>query len=317
VWFVEHLFTTTGVLAGRDPVLARFELWVADWLESVGVADHERLLRRFVIWEVLRPLRAASARRGLSDYQHNAAKVRLKAAQAFLGFLAGRDRPLGECTQADLDAWGGSQSTNRCKAARPFSSWAVAQGLSPALTYPPRIDARDRNVVFGDGEWTLARHLLHADGVDPHDRIAGLLVLLYAQVPSRICRLTADDVTSTDAGVSLRLGATPLRLPPPMAEYLRALLVKRPQTSAGKIAGETQWLFPGHHPGRPTNAMALAKRLRTIGVHPATDRPAALAHLAASMPPVIIADLLGVSPKTAVVWSEAAARTRAVYVAHR
>jgi hypothetical protein len=104
----------------------------------------------------------------LSDYQHNAAKVRLKAAQAFLGFLAGRDRPLGECIQADLDAWGGSQSTNR-SSCTALLLLGCRPGSVSCPHLPAQIDARDRNVVFGDGEWTLARHLLHADGVDPHD----------------------------------------------------------------------------------------------------------------------------------------------------
>ncbi len=93
------------MLAGRDPVLARFELWLADYLDSIDVADHERLLRRHATWEVLRSLRAASARRHLSDNAHNGAKTKLKAARAFLAFLAQRDRTLDGCRQADIDAW--------------------------------------------------------------------------------------------------------------------------------------------------------------------------------------------------------------------
>ena len=61
----------------------------------------------------------------------------------------------------------------------------------------------------------------------------------------------------------------------------------------------------------------LAARLRDLGVRASKDRPAALAHLAATMPAVIVADLLGISAQTAVAWSEAGARTRADYVSHR
>jgi hypothetical protein len=55
------------VLAGRDPVLARFELWVADYLDALVVAEHEHLIRRYVTWEVLRPMRARSAQRHLLE----------------------------------------------------------------------------------------------------------------------------------------------------------------------------------------------------------------------------------------------------------
>jgi hypothetical protein len=43
----------------------------------------------------------------------------------------------------------------------------------------------------------------------------------------------------------------------------------------------------------------------------------ALAHLTATMPAVIIADLLGITAKTAVTWTEASAQTRAGYLTHR
>jgi hypothetical protein len=317
VWFVEHLFTTTGVLLGRDPVLARFELWVEDWLESLEVAEHERLLRRFATWEVLRPLRAASARRHLSDYAHNSAKAKLKAAYALLDFLAGRHRSIADCGQADLDAWGAGCSASRRKDAQSFFSWAVRHDLTPSLRYPPRPAPRDPNVVFGDGDWTLARRLLHDEGFEPRDRVAALLVLLYAQTPARISRLAADDVAVTETSVRLQLGVTPLIVPAPMADHVRALLDNQPPTSPGKIAGATRWLFPGHRPGRPVNAMALAARLRELGVRTSTDRPAALAHITATTPAVIVADLLGVSAQTAVAWAEAAGRTRAEYVANR
>jgi hypothetical protein len=317
VWFVEHLFVTSGVLTGRDPVLARFELWLVDYLEELEVPEHERLIRRYATWEVLRPLRARSARKPLSDVVHNGAKTRLKAAQAFLQFLALRQRSLADCRQADFDAWGAAAPAYRCKDARPFVAWAVRQRLAPDLVYPPRVGDRNPDVVFADGEWVLARHLLHDEGIDPHDRVAGLLVVLYAQSVNRISRLTADDVIATDASVHLRLGVSPLLLPPPMADHVRALLPPRRQTTAAKLAGDTPWLFPGQHPGRPVHSGALAERLRAVGVRTSTARRVALAHLTATMPAVIVADLLGISVTTAVGWSDATARSRSDYLAHR
>jgi len=317
-WFVEHLFTTAGVLAGRDPVLARFELWVVDYLDTIDVADHERVIRRYSTWEILRRARAASARRPLSDNAHNSAKTKLKAAHQFLLFLATRGRGIGDCRQGDLDAWGAAGPASRCGAARGFFAWATRQHLAPTqLDYPPPMPRGDPNVVFSDGEWALARHLLHAADVDTADRVAGLLVVLYAQNATRISQLTTRHVTVTDAGVTLRLGVTPIRLPPPMDDHVTALLPRRPQTTAAKLAGTVEWLFPGHQPGRHTHPITLSKRLRDVGVYTSTARTAALAHLAATMPAAIVADLLGISPQTATAWADAAARSRADYADHR
>jgi len=196
-------------------------------------------------------------------------------------------------------------------------AWAIRQRLAPDVAYPSRIISGGPNVVFDDGELTLARHLLHDDDVDPHDRVAGLLVVLYAQSVARISRLTADHVTTTGPAVRLRLGTTPLVLPSPMAQHVQALLPLRPATTAAKLAGTTQWLFPGQHLGRPVHATALAVRLRAIGVRTSTARTSALANLAAKTPAAVVADLLGISVQTAVAWADATARARADYSAHR
>jgi hypothetical protein len=69
-----------------------------------------------------------------------------------------------------------------------------------------------------DQRWALVRRLLHDDGHDPVDRVAGLLVLLLGPRPGRIARLTTSHV-SLDAGhTTLTLAATPNCIPnPPQA----------------------------------------------------------------------------------------------------
>lgn len=267
VWFVENLLTTAGVLVGRDPILARFELWVAEWLDAIEVADLERLLRRYATWEVLRPLREKSARRPLSDSAHNGAKSRLKACLDLLGFIIGRGRVEDGCRQADLDTWAAGSRKSTVRSARPFWNWAVRHRLVPeGLDYPGAVDA-PRGVPPSDAwQWDLARHLLHDEGVDTHHRVAGLLVVLYAQPVSRIARMTHDDVVATASTVTVRLGRTPIAVPEPLAGHVRSLLVPRQPTSATMIPGGPNWLFPGQQPGRPMHATALAKRLGKIGV---------------------------------------------------
>lgn len=320
VWFVEHLLTTAGVLAGRDPVLARFELWVADWLDAIEVADIERILRRYATWEVLRRLRETSTRRWLSDHAHNSAKSRLQASLDLLTFLNERGRSLDGCRQDDLETWAGPRPKSRVRAAQPFWGWAVRRHLVPhGLTFPSAPDAPRGAVPAGDGHWDLARRLLHGEGIDPHDRVAGLLVVLYAQPVSRVARLTDADVTAAPGTftVTVTLGRSPINVPEPLASHIRQLLRARPVTTAAKAPGDTGWLFPGHHPGRPVHATTLTKRLRTLGVPVGVARLAALAHIAASMPAAVVADLLGVHPGTAAAWAKATGRTWADYTANR
>jgi hypothetical protein len=102
-----------------------------------------------------------------------------------------------------------------------------------------------------------------------------------------------------------------------MADHVRALPAPRPQSTAGKLSGATQWLFPGNNPGRHMNATSQAARLRAVGVYTSTARQTSLAHVAATMPAAIVADLMGVSINTAVNWSSATARTRADYSENR
>jgi hypothetical protein len=50
--------------------------------------------------------------------------------------------------------------------------------------------------------WQQARKLLHDDSISAEDRVAGLLVLLYAQLTATVGRLTFDAIpTGADVGV--------------------------------------------------------------------------------------------------------------------
>jgi hypothetical protein len=56
------------------------------------------------------------------------------------------------------------------------------------------------------------------------DRVAGLLVLLYAQRATRITRLTTKDVIVTKTGVQMLLGEQPLVVPAALGELIMELL---------------------------------------------------------------------------------------------
>ena len=64
-----------------------------------------------------------------------------------------------------------------------------------------------------DQRWALARRLLSDSSIGVADRVAGLLVLLYAQRTVRITRLTTGHVIVTQASVQLLLGEQPIAVP--------------------------------------------------------------------------------------------------------
>jgi integrase len=161
----------------------------------------------------------------------------------------------------------------------------------------------------------MARSLLHDNGHDPGDRVAGLLVLLFGQRPGRIASLTTSHI-SLDAGrTTLTLGTTPISIPEPLASHLHVLARHRRHLSQVPAGGPGPWLFPGLHPGQPVLPATISHRLARIGIDTVTGRASALLQLAGELPPTVVADLLGLRTKTAIAWGQLAGRPWAAYPA--
>jgi integrase len=185
--------------------------------------------------------------------------------------------------------------------------WATARGLMPKLQFPAGQRTGPTAAVIDDDPAELARRLLHDRDLPVRDRVAALLVVLFAQPVSRIARLTIHDVTIDQDGVAIRLGATAIALPEPLATHLRDLVANRRSRAAAAIH-EPRWLFHGKAPGRPIGELALSRRLKQIGVDCAAQRRTALMQLAGHVPAALLADLLGVHIATAIKWAEIAGR---------
>ena len=151
--------------------------------------------------------------------------------------------------------------------------------------------------------WDLLARLLHDDTLDLTDRVAGSLVLCYAQQLSRITAMTTDQVTRHhDGHTTIRFGADRVTVPEPLAGLIGALIdTRRSHVGVGSPA-TSRWLFPGHHPGRPLTPAHLGVRLRRLGIPTMAARRAALLHLASQLPAAVLADLLNLSTSTAVGW---------------
>src|SRR5680860_1808886 len=143
-----------------------------------------------------------------------------------LDWFTAHGRDLASARQGDLDTWLANEHSAHRREAGHFVRWAKRQKLTSLEFAATKWDGPN-GVIDTEARWEQARRLLHDDTVKPEDRVAGLLVLLYAQWPATIARLTLDHVDATETEVRLRLGRQPIVLPEPLAALVRQLLASR------------------------------------------------------------------------------------------
>ncbi|MFI1154716.1 hypothetical protein [Streptomyces sp. NPDC020817] len=192
--------------------------------------------------------------------------------------------------------------------------WALSQKIARDLSFPAERWNGPSQAMDDEARWDTARRLLHDDTLKPEDRFAGLLLLLYAQWPAAILRLTIDHIEETDGAVHIRLGAVPVELPAPVADLALQQVAVR-HSHAVLAQTYSPWLFPGGQPGRPISAWAMGERLRKLGIRLAEARSTALFQLATELPAAVLARTLGIDITAAVKWQRAAAGDRAAYAA--
>ena len=274
------------------------------WLENdltAMLADldgaHSQVVTAWIRWAVLPRLR-----RRLADGRELTTSVtndrrKIEQVGAFLLVLQTQGKALDQCGQHDLDTWFAGPGVIRGRL-RPFLAWAQRRKHLPAaLTLPPTYKGKPVVPLDAEQRWSIARRLVEDDTLDPADRVAGALVVLYAQPIARIITLTTADVLDTDGQVQLRLGPDALDLPEPFATLIRLLPRRRRESSAQQVPNP--WLFAGTHAGRHLNAVALAARLGAIGIEPRRARLAAVDQLSREIPPAMLAGVLGLTPRTA------------------
>jgi hypothetical protein len=163
--------------------------------------------------------------------------------------------------------------------------------------------------------WADARRLLHEKAYPAADRVAGLLILLYAQKLSAITALTARHVLHEDGRTLLRLGSRPIILPAPLDALVAGLAAGRRPPGSSLLGVPSPWLFPGRQPGSALTKDALAQRLHARGISPRQGRSTALFTLAADVPAAILAKTLGIHVQAAIQWQKISAGDWAAYAA--
>jgi hypothetical protein len=177
----------------------------------------------------------------------------VRAAAGLLDWLRARGLTLATCRQADLDTWLTSTEASRRTEAGHFVRWAISESINRGLQFAATRWTGPARPLDHDERWHQAKRLLHDDTLDTDDRVAGLLLLLHAQRPAAISRLTIDDIDTSHGTFKLRLGSTPVVLPEPLATLTRDLIAARRGHAVLGDRGISRWLFPGGQPGRPVS----------------------------------------------------------------
>ncbi len=232
----------------------------------------------------------------------------ITAATDLTGWLHARGLALENLDQALLDQWLADGPPTR-RQIRRFIAWV---GREPGGLRVPAQPSGTPVLAMPDHERLRAlRRLLDDGAIDPRLRVAGCLVLLYAQPVARIVRLTSQDAELGAQTARIRLGREPITLPPPLRGALASTLER------ACADHPHHWLFPGLKAGEPTHPTQLARRLKRLGVPIHAARSSAMAALAYRIPAPVLADLLGLSAQTTANASAQLKVDYAAYIARR
>jgi hypothetical protein len=316
---LRQTLVAVGALPGRDEEMTRLEAFLAGLIDSQPGTGRRRLLHRYLIWHLVRRLRSRNDGRPVTRQQSRMIRRLARGAVAFLDWLDGHGLTLGSCQQADLDRWLADEHAVYRDEAGRLVRWARASKLTTGHLAAARWNG-PAQLIDHQHRWDTARRLLHDATLKPEDRLAGLLVLLYAQGATAISQMTTSQIQASDDGVRLRLGRVPIHLPEPVAALARTVLANRKGHATIGARQPSPWLFPGGQPGRPISTARLTRRLNDLGIRPSQDRSTALFQLAAEIPAAILARTLAISTDAAVTWQRHAAGdwiTYAADVSHR
>ncbi len=294
--------------------MTRLNHWIACVIGERPDPGQQQLLHRYAVWHVMRRLRGRLGGAHATHGQVVAARKIIKAAIALLDWLTAHDLTLATARQGDLEAWLASAPASHPTHPGNFVRWARKQKLT-SMDFAATRWGGPTSVIDTETRWEQARRLLHDDALKPEDRVAGLLVLLYAQYPATISRLTLEHLQTADGQVRIRLGREPVVLPDPLDALVLQVAAARHGHAA--IGGQqtSPWLFPGGQPGRPISAYQLAERLRQLGIYSGQSRSAALFQLATDLPAALLARMLGIHITVAIAWQRASAGDWMAYAA--
>ncbi len=305
--FVRAALVHEHALPERDEITAAFSRWAQDATSALQDGPDRALVRAYANWH-LAPRLALSVRAGKTgSAPAKYARSLLSEAIGLTCWLHAQELKLSDLRQDLTDEWI-SEGAGARRRVRLFLAW-LARTSSTATLHVAWHEVGEHVRPLGELErFEILRTLLHGEEIDARDRLAGSLLLLYAQPLTRTARLTISDLHETDRSVGITLARGVVALPDPLARIALEL---------HRGAGTSQWLFPGRNAGTHISPEQLLRRLARYGITGRSGRQGALLALAARLPAPILAERLGVHQARAAQWARAAGATYAEYAALR
>jgi hypothetical protein len=301
------------LLPQRDEHLARFESWLTSKLEDIDQPSVRAPVEQFATWHHLRRLRTRSVPGQSSDGPTRSAKQEITETTKFLTWLGEvHHRTAATCRQQDVDEYLADGPTTR-HLIRTFFVWANTSKINTAVRIGHRLATTTRSLTQQQRLGWL-RELLIGDADSLPHRVAGTLLLLYAQPLVKIAALPTSAVVLSRNETRLLLGTDPLPVPEPFSGMLMHHLRNRPnlRTTGGSVG--TPWLFPSTFPGKHVQSQYVMHRLRDLGINLLGARNSTLQHLVTEVPPPLVAELLGYSHQVTQRHAEIATQPWAKYV---
>ena len=324
---LRSILVAAGALPARDERLVQLERWITEVISTRRDGAQRQLMHEYVTWHLTRRLRqrlaasacrpSGSAQAAWHTSQQQAANIRrhVLAVTTLLDLLLDQELTLGAVTQHDLDRWVNQGLFAYPKETGHFIRWALARRHAQGLTFNNPCWQGPAGPHDTEKRWDHARRLLHDSSLPLPDRVAGLLLLLYAQRAAGIASLTTSHIRDDGTSTTSTFGTAPVTLPEPLAGLVRQLAATRRGQAAIGRPGSVPWLFPGGRPGQPLSSSRLGDRLKNIGLQPRQDRGTALFTLASQLPAAILARMLGIHIHAAVQWQKAASGDWMTYAA--
>jgi integrase len=309
--FVEH-----GALAPRAEHEA-LTATIQRELDRLPVGEDRTHLHAYARWQVVHNLAARERRGATTVSSQKYSRTCLHVAADLLCWLHEQNLTLSDLRQRHLDEWVCGGRTTRTLRIRPFLAWAWRGKLTPALDAPIGYKPTAARSDDAERRLTILQRLLGDQSLDPRDRLAGALVLLFAQPITRLVRLTPHDVQTDRDTIRVRLGREPVELPEPLGRLAMQLASSQHGLATTAAAGRSPWLFPGLRLDAPLSAEHMRRRLARLGITARPDRTATLVDLCQHVPPAILADLLGISEHNAAYWTKLSGGEWARYAANR
>jgi hypothetical protein len=309
VAFLRRRLVHHGVLERRDEHSIEFAHWLAHATAEIPSGPDRGHVRAYATWHVAHNLARRSGRTSWRDQKY--ARALVGEAIKLVLWLDAQGLALRDLRQDILDTWITDGATPR-RLVRLFLAWLERRDVTPPLDIAWNTPGPPQAPLDDQVRFAVLRRLLHDQDADPRDRLAGCLLLLYAQPLTRTAALRTTDVAVTPAGqTTITLARGAIVLPEPLGAIALAL------RDQGLTATGEGWLMPGYKPGDHLSAERLRERLKPFGIPSRPGRHAALLALGARLPAPVLAERLGFDQSRAAQWVRAAGGTYAEYVALR